>query len=355
MIAKYLKPAIEQLKQGTSGSEAGRVFHEFASFCDNQLQNSGNVEDFDRLQNLRDSKREEMRQLDALIKSTPSTQKEAKKELTRSLQKAKMWFDLDDGEYTRARKTRDQFVQQSLQNYLQALSACDDFDGSVVRFFALWLEYAESDPANHAVKHHVDAVPSWKFVVLLNQQMSRLLHENTLFQTALNRLVTRICAEHPYHTVHHIFASCKSAVGSKDETAVSRNAAAKSIAAKLQSDTGVGNLFRKVWEADELSHRLAAYRMENTKKTQFNLRNVLPAYQMNKKVTELGIPPATLTLALRPAGDYRHVPLITSFRDEVKIASGISAPKILTARASDGQRYTQLVSVPESMSGISLC
>ena len=63
---------------------------------------------------------------------------------------------------------------------------------------------------------------------------------------------------------------------------------------------------------------------------------------MSKRVTELQIPPATLNLELRPAGDYRHVPVVTGFRDEISIASGISAPKIVTARASDGGRYKQL-------------
>ncbi|KAH0018499.1 hypothetical protein KCU84_g17359, partial [Aureobasidium melanogenum] len=38
VIANYLRPAIEQLDQATSGSEAAKVYHEFALFCDQQLQ-----------------------------------------------------------------------------------------------------------------------------------------------------------------------------------------------------------------------------------------------------------------------------------------------------------------------------
>ncbi|KAK8220094.1 Serine/threonine-protein kinase tel1 [Zalaria obscura] len=129
VIAKYLKPAIAQLKTTSKGSEAGRVFHEFASFCDEQLQNPGNLEDYNRLAKLRQSKVDEIRGLDALLKAT--TDKAEKQRILRDRTKAKQWYDLDDQEFRRASKSRDEFVQQSLQNYLRALQASDEHDASV--------------------------------------------------------------------------------------------------------------------------------------------------------------------------------------------------------------------------------
>lgn len=343
VISRYLKPAIEHLRKSTSGSETGSVFFEFASFCHQQLQNPDSLEDFSRLCALRDRKYKEFRQLENLLQSTPSSQKDTRHQINQSKVRARQWFALDDHEYKIAAQARDEFKQQSLINYLRALMACDDYDASVVRFFALWLENSELEIANKGVQENLDLVPSWKFVVLLNQQMSRLSNEDSLFQQLLSKLVHRICAEHPYHSVHHIFSSCFSKISDKDALAQSRKSAAVKIANSLRADKKIGGLYQKMWEASQLYHALASHPVAVTKTNKLPLRGVKPAYQMNKRVIELSVPPATLNLDLRPAGDYRQVPIITSFRDEISIASGLSAPKILTARATDGNRYKQLV------------
>lgn len=342
VIARYLKPAIEHLKKSTSGTEAGQVFFEFASFCDQQLQNPDSLEDFHRLSTLRLRKQQEYEQLEELLKSTPASQKDKRNDINKSRVRARQWYNLDDYEWKILSHARDGFIQQSLVNYLRALQACDEHDSSVVRFFALWLEHSNSESANKAVSQYLDSVPSWKFVVLLNQQTSRLLRDDSPFQMLLSTLVSKICAEHPYHSIHHIFSSCSSPVGDQDEVAKSRKKAAHKIALRLRADKKIGAMFQKAWEANELYHNLAVSKPEVSKTNKLTLRSFKPAYQMNKRVVELAVPPATLTLDLRPAGDYRSVPVITSFRDEITIASGLSAPKILTARASDGNRYKQL-------------
>lgn len=45
----YLKPAITALKGKYEGPNAGLVLHEFAFFCDKQLQNPDARTDFDRV------------------------------------------------------------------------------------------------------------------------------------------------------------------------------------------------------------------------------------------------------------------------------------------------------------------
>lgn len=342
VIAKYLKPAIAQLKTTSKGSEAGRVFHEFASFCDEQLQNPGNLEDYNRLAKLRQSKVDEIRGLDALLKAT--TDKAEKQRILRDRTKAKQWYDLDDQEFRRASKSRDEFVQQSLQNYLRALQASDEHDASVVRFFALWLEHSESEAVSLAIQGQLDQVPSWKFVVLMNQQMSRLLNDETPFQVSLSRLISRICAEHPYHSMHHIFSSCQSRVSPGDNVAKSRNAAAQRIAQRLRAHSQVGALCKKVWDVSEAYHVLAVTKVDQSKTGRIIVKSVPAAASMERKAVSLQVPPATLDIDLRPDSDYTRVPVIVRFRTEMRIAGGISAPKVLTAIGSDGREYKQLVS-----------
>ncbi|KAH0260307.1 hypothetical protein KCU71_g21031, partial [Aureobasidium melanogenum] len=189
VIANYLRPAIEQLDQATSGSEAAKVYHEFALFCDQQLQDPGNLEDFQRLAKLRDRKLGEHRQFEKLIKDAQT--KDKKRELMRQQKTVHQWYTLDDEEFQKMRRSRDEFVRQSLENYLRALTVSDEFNSSVVRFFALWLEHSDSQTANAVVQKTLPNVPSWKFVGLMNQQTSRLQKDSSIFQQSLADLITR--------------------------------------------------------------------------------------------------------------------------------------------------------------------
>jgi len=317
------------------------VFYEFSSFCDQQLQNPDGLEDFRRLSILRERKLREKQQLETLYKSMEKTDP-SRSGIGKSFNRAAQWFKLDDEEYGRAVSARNGFVNQSLENYLKSLAACDEFDGCLVRFFALWLEHAGSSLANEAVSRQIESVASWKFVGLLNQMMSRLLFDDSPFQILLGNLLRRICTEHPYHGNQHIFASCN--VDQQDENARSRRDAARRIGSQLHNDKKVGSLFKKVWEASVLYKNLAQARIEKTKSGKVSLSKIPAAREMNEKVSRFTIPPATFSLDLRPAGDYSQVPTIARFKEEISIASGISAPKILTARATDGKQYKQLVS-----------
>jgi len=81
IIAKYLVPAIDALHGKSEGGEAGRVFHNFAVFCDMQLQNTEDKEEFTRVEGLRQSKLEEVEGLRDLIKSSdPKRKDNVKKE-----------------------------------------------------------------------------------------------------------------------------------------------------------------------------------------------------------------------------------------------------------------------------------
>lgn len=280
-----------------------------------------------------------------MIDKTPSSQKDNKKNLKIAEQKAKQWFNLDIQEYRKARDTRDEFVRQSLENYLRALRASDDFDSSVVRFFALWLEHSDSTSANDAVDRALHAVPSWKFVGLTNQLTSRLLKNNTEFQKALSGLVTRMCLDHPYHMIQNIYAGAMSQVSQSDEPGKLRKEAANGIKDYLRNDSKVGDLASRIWRSCHVYVQLAQAKIGPPARGQkLLLSNVKVASDTDKAIRIYKVPPATLNVELRPAADYDNIPVVHRFRSEIKIAGGLSAPKILTAQATDGNDYRQLVS-----------
>ncbi|KAI9829544.1 MAG: Serine/threonine-protein kinase tel1 [Phylliscum demangeonii] len=340
IISQYLRPAITELKGRFDGEEAGQVFHEFASFCDRQLQDGGNLEDYQRIQRLRQRKEAEVQGLDKLISSSSL---ESKSNLHAHRTKAKQWFDLDDREYQRLRESRQAFLTQSLENYLLCLQACDSFDADVLRFCALWLEHADSDVANAAVGKGLREVPSRKFVPLMNQLSSRLLDDDERFQSLLSPLIQRICTDHPYHGMYHIFSTSKSK--GKDELAISRQGAAAKIAAHLKKDSKASARWLAIYHTNVCYVRLAVEKLDEKSKpgSKIALRKLQAGPRLEQDVPANRIPPPTLKVPIRPDCDYSSVPIVVKIHPDVSIAGGVSAPKIITVVASNGIKYKELV------------
>ncbi|RDI89921.1 hypothetical protein Vi05172_g153 [Venturia inaequalis] len=84
-----------------------------------------------------------------------------REKVRKDFRKASRWLQLDDEEYVRLRNARGSFMMQSLENYIRALIASHDND--VLRLFALWLEFAESELANASVEKDLAKVPTGKF------------------------------------------------------------------------------------------------------------------------------------------------------------------------------------------------
>jgi ataxia telangiectasia mutated family protein len=340
ILRNYLQPAIEQLKNNQKNAEAGQVYHEFAAFCHNELQSHGNSENFLRVEKLRNRKRDEVAELKAGIEGSKKGTRE-RDDYERSLRKANQWFAIDDAEFQRLKQIRDMHIQQSLQNYLLALQASDEHDTSVLRFFTLWLENFEDPAAGGSIAEHLPNVPSWKFILLMNQLMSSLEHNRSVFQTTLRSLVLRICSEHPHHGLHHLFASSRRPEGD-DAATRSRYTAARSIVSEIQKTPGSGSTLRHVFAANKDYHELACSGKLDRGRTTEAVKNFAPAMKVATSIPRLHVPPATITLAPRPGCDYADIPVVVRFGQSFSVMNGLSAPKALKAIASDGQVYKQL-------------
>ncbi|KAL8710033.1 MAG: hypothetical protein Q9220_005304 [cf. Caloplaca sp. 1 TL-2023] len=343
IINRYLVPAIRELRGVTEGTEAGQVFHEFASFCDQQLQNPDSLEDFERIQKLRQIKEDEVHDLDKMIKSAGSQAKE-KDNLKQHRNKAKLWFDLDDREFQRLRENRQAFLRQSIENYLLALKACDKYDNGALRFSALWLQFYDSDIANEAVGQHLAHVGSRKFASMMNQWASRLQDAKSPFQRHLASLVFRICLDHPFHGMYQIFAGSKTK-GGRDDAALGRNRAVNRIVDELKAHKRSGPTWISIHNSNILFVRFAVERLDDSKikpGSKVALRKSTTGQRLEQDIENFRVPPPTMKIDLRADCDYSTVPRIERFNQEFTVASGISMPKIISAIADDGTKYKQL-------------
>ena len=340
IFQEYLSPAVRELKGQSQGDDAGRVFHAFAGFCDQQLQNPDGLEDFGRVQQLRNRKAEELRTLEDMLQNAEGKERDALKIMRN---KAKPWFDLDDREYQRLLRSREDFLQQCLGNYLLSLKASDNYNNDALRFYALWLDQSESDIANEAVSKYLSLIPSRKFAPLMNQLSSRLLDAKNEFQTLLFQLIFRICLDHPFHGMYQVFASSKSRT--KDDSSVSRFRAAGRLGEWLRNDKRSAATWMAIHNANVTSIRFAMDRPDEKMRSgsKLPLKKLPTGAQLEQDASLRKIPPPTMKIDLRVDCNYSKVPRLSGFLPEVTIASGVSAPKIVTAYATDGVRYKELV------------
>lgn len=345
-MSEYLEKAIHELNGNDMGSDAGRVFHEFAAFCDQQLQNPGNIEDYERALKLREAKQAELQDLKDLVKQNPRN----KAQYTTHHRRAAAWLELDDKEFNRLKNIREAFLEKSISNYLKCLAACDDYDGDAVRFSALWLANHENDQMNNAAGS-LHKVPSRKFVPLMNQLSSRLLATRDTFQILLMNLIIRICNDHPYHGNYHILALTRA--GQKDTTSKLRQNAALSVSGTLKSTTKSYKVFSSIEISTGMYERLAHAKLENqrndkrpVKVKDFFVKDGARAPRFEKDLPRLNLPPPTMNIAVRNDCDYTTLPTLVKFESEINLASGLSAPKICRCQTSDGKRYKMLVCRP---------
>jgi ataxia telangiectasia mutated family protein len=232
---------------------------------------------------------------------------------------------------------------------LKSLSASDGFDSDALRLFAIWLEHSDIPLASDKVSQHIFHVPTSKFAILMNQLASILQDDDSSpFHKTVQKLIYNICVDHPYHTLHHIFAGINSNPTNPNQAAISRKQGMTRIGNTLSKTK---NLARDTWirvsKADTIYHQVAIYKdgtSRNQAGTTIKLEATSPSNTLQTKVPSLRVPPATLDIPLRKDANYSDLPVIVRYDPKMSIAGGLSAPKIIKAIGSDGMTYKELVS-----------
>jgi len=319
----------------------GKVHHEYATHCYDQLQNPDHLKELQRSVKFRQRKFEDIRNLDQVLRT--SKVEEVKRIARGDRHKAKVWLNIDEEEHDRLKTARADYVKQSLDNFLCSLSYSDSYATDVLKFVATWLQHTHDIAANQAVERRISAVPTSKFAKLMNQLASRLQNSDERFQLILRSLVERICIQHPYHGMPNIFAGSKTAGGS-DQIAISRNAAALKVVQKLQKNSIISKIWAAVHKSNELYIDFAAFKLDDMKQgSTWPLAKYGQSRRVARDIPRMHVPPITLSIDLRGDCDYSAVPTITHFGSQMSIAGGLSAPKIVTVTTSAGQTCKQLV------------
>lgn len=342
ILQDYLVPAIDLLESNHS-YEAGAIHLKFASFCDDQLKSLSGSEDFTRLERLRNEKSREIAALDGMIDT--STTKEEKRRLISQRTKATALFEIDDTEYSDIQASRQMYLRRSIKSFLAAFSMTDEGDVLISRCLALWFANGNAESINSVFGEHVDSVPSYKFLVVLDQLMARLNASGDSFQTILAKILSRLVQDHPFHSLYGMYAVQYSR-RSGDEAARGRVKAitkiVQSLATQREMELIISNVRSVCSNYVKLANMVIDKKAFPNKAVPFSAIPNHRAFLVD--FARLQVPPLTLSLPPRPSCDYSDIPTIVSYENRFTLASGISVPKVLKCKVSDGSICKELVS-----------
>jgi ataxia telangiectasia mutated family protein len=279
------------------------------------------------------------------------------------------------------------YLKQALDSFLLALQVAgtcdDDMSAHVFRMVSLWFSShsdvsAVENNVNEEMAQGLGRVPSFRFVPLTNQLFSRIETvqdgKEKKFQLVLQKIVFRMCNDHPYHCLPPLMALSNGGVvgdtsGSLGASLLVENAeegskvtAANEILSKLKKNglPYVADLTES-YDALITAYNNVAYASidhltskKKTKRIKFSeLLKSSALSSLDRCLKGYIRLPCVLTSSpdLRPGKDYGNgndTPIggqtIVGFEPLLDLTdSGLRRPKIVVCCGSDGTRFRQLV------------
>lgn len=279
----------------------------------------------------------------------------------------------DMNERSKVEASVDQFLIGALCNYGKGLCLSPEAElDKVFHVLSLWLNNQSKADINRVfIEELIDLVPSYKFVPLSYQIISRISSSSDVgtFQAALHKLVMKMSVQHPHHTLVQLIAlknsgdvEGKGALQFRTNVGDAKAEGAKVYLAELMK-TEQGELLESLNSMASAYVQLALFdtREYHNQKKRIPLSKV-PIFETNSGksgVTSFdqclrvrsrrggsNVTPAVLTSTIAPQSDmdYSGIARLISFEPHFSITdSGIHRPKIIYCYGSDGKRYKQLV------------
>lgn len=342
IFEKYIRNFEAKVKDH---SMRAKMFYILGNFLNDQAQRLQASREIEERQHRCDRQVNESNALEMIYKNSNLSGNE-RKDAKRHYLKVQMQLENDMELLNNLRSQRMQFVSKALHYYLNTLVFTNTFDDDVLdKFCGLWFEYDGADDVNSLLLKEIGSVPSWKFLPWVNQIASKLSTEQTKFQKPLQLTMKRLLFKLPYDSLYSVmsilFYDKQSA--NLDQRILQKVQAVENLLKELQGFEK-GNYYKNyvipVREFCEMSVELANTRIEVNSKfpKELHLSNLKIGQYWLKILPEQELPLPTMHFPIRSSSDGKiRRPYIASTMETVDISStGISLPKIMTFRISDG-------------------
>ncbi len=343
-------PSIRDLA-GASPEEQTLAYIRYARFADQQQQVlSRGPTEVDQMRMTSSAKRHQVKDLQNRVRvASQQNNLELANSLTRHSKRLEIELQDDAARLEAATTTRLAYLATACKMYAKALLASDTQDDKALRLCSLWLEQSGTDEVNQEIKNELLRVPTRKFVPLVRQLTARMQQESqpSPFQANLGAVLLRMCHEHPFHVLYNIITQAQ-ALRQPPKRRQSglqgspRESAALNVLNKMKASSRADLLA----EMDRFAHAAMTWSMERSdSKTH---RPIMPSHAPMAQLKDMHIPVATADLLVDPTCKYQDIATLQGYDLSYSIAGGLSRPKIMRCRASDGQLHIELVGAFET-------
>ncbi|KAF8163206.1 hypothetical protein B0H34DRAFT_744937 [Crassisporium funariophilum] len=366
--ARYFDPSITLLEEAKNNNPdsvlaGARVYRECAMFSERQYHATLKSPDAIRWRVYVDRKKQEIQHRNAELARTQTNLVQQNK-LKNDQQRAQKLLNEDSELFRKHNHVRDSFLKQAIDMHSRCLQTSDAFDNdSAIRLCSLWFANFDDEAVLETVRTAHERIPSKKLVFLAHQLTARLASPTVAAelpkpQVNLQRLVVRMCQEHPFHSLYQVYClqpdrhiattgpRRQSGRHSTPSTQTERGAAASNIFDRLRDDSRNGQRVRDIEMLCDAYLQWAKYpivkepRFQNKGKSTSPFK--IPDELAIRKISQLQVPVSTARTPLDATMEYNDCVWIDHYEHTFETAGGVNLPKISICHGSDGQRYKQL-------------
>uniref|UniRef100_A0A146KLL5 Serine/threonine-protein kinase ATM n=2 Tax=Lygus hesperus TaxID=30085 RepID=A0A146KLL5_LYGHE len=245
------------------------------------------------------------------------------------------------------------YLRLATELYMKCLILGNDEgnDLKVFRLVSLCLDNQSSDSLMRNVENLIQNIPSYKFLIVLNQLIVRLTDAPSRFNKLLINIIKKCSTEHPHHSLPLVLALANSyldetftsTAGDRNKRSVDilepRIKVVRNIVAELERDESLGGLLREMTALVTAYVSMANFPIGDKKPGDYKL----PSSEPLSKIKNLSVPCLTANISVKKNGKYTNLPEIIEFKRTYGLVGGINSPKKLCCLCSDGLEYVQLV------------
>ncbi|KAI0954122.1 hypothetical protein AcV7_007443 [Taiwanofungus camphoratus] len=365
ILIRCFDPATNLLQsdgQGLKGCDSryAMVYHQYAIFAERQYHSSVNSPDALRWRVYVDRKIEEIKQRHVQIQKALQGTKEWE-DLVREQRRAEKLLNQDKAQFKDHIRTRESFLSVAIDMYSRCLAASDTFDDdSHIRLCSLWMANFDTSSPKLALSVALDRVPSHKFVFLAHQLTARLSKPKSsqlsLNQQCLQTLITRMCREHPFHSLFQVYCLVSERATAQPSSAVRRQSGRlEPISAQADRVTAAGDLFDRLRSDTSFQQRIqdieyvcnaslqwAKYPIKGRSGKTPKGPLQIPDDLLIRTMRNVNVPVITVQTPVDQTTQYHNCVWIAYYEASYTLAGGLNLPKINKCFGSDGQKYKQL-------------
>ncbi|CAH1399622.1 unnamed protein product [Nezara viridula] len=253
-------------------------------------------------------------------------------------------LDIDKAEIETICKEHSVFLKLAVREYLYSLQHDAASSDKMFRFVSLWLSNNRIPGLKEELDHHLDKVPSYRFIPVFPQLSVRISLENSHFSRTLTSLLERCSTEHPHHCLWHLLALANA---EKDQPKseippAPRVQGSIKLLSNILKDSSVGKIVKSMQDLALAYISFANLELPKTIKPGESFK--IPKNEKLREMKDLThIASATVTVPISKNADYKDIPGLVAIEDAFQIAGGINQPKKIKVLSSDGKVKTELV------------